>query len=234
MSSYFDAINQTTAASTGKSATATTKDSVMGKEDFLKLLVAQLQNQDPLNPDNPTEFTAQLAQFSSLEQLFSLNKSMDNLATSTSNSDQLATLSTIGKDVTYNSSSFNFTGEPVEIGYQLDGQATEVTMSLQQDGVTVATINGEQLKTGSHFITWDGLLPNNKPAPSGTYEIVLQAKAATDKSVGAAPLIRSEVTGVDLKGANGAVLLTKAGEVTFSSIHGVYDSSSPAVAAAGD
>ena len=72
MSSYIDSINQAATASTGKSTAKKDDDAVMGKQDFLSLLVAQLQNQDPLNPDDPTEFTAQLAQFSSLEQLFTL------------------------------------------------------------------------------------------------------------------------------------------------------------------
>ena len=74
---------------------------IMGKQDFLTLLVAQLQNQDPLNPDDPTEFTAQLAQFSQLEQLFNLNDSMKNLVTSNANSDKFATLQTIGKNVVF-------------------------------------------------------------------------------------------------------------------------------------
>lgn len=234
MSSYIDAINQANIASTGKSTASSNKDVVMGKEDFLMLLVAQLQNQDPLSPDDPTEFTAQLAQFSSLEQLTSLNESMENLVTSNANSDRFSTLNTIGKDVTYNCGSFNFTGELVEIGYQLDGQASEVTLSLQQNGVTVATLNGEELETGSHFITWDGLLANNQNAPLGDYKIVLQAKATADESVGAAPLIRSEVTGVDLGGEYGGVLITKAGEVAFNSILGVYDPGSRATTTTGD
>jgi flagellar basal-body rod modification protein FlgD len=223
MSSYIESINQATTAATGKNTTSN-KDVVMGKEDFLMLLVAQLQNQDPLSPDDPTEFTAQLAQFSSLEQLTSLNESMENLVTSNANSDRFSTLNTIGKSVAYNSGSFNFTGDPVEIGYQLDGEATEVTLSLQQNGVTIASINGEELKTGSHFITWDGLLKDGRNAPVGDYKIVLQAKAAADESVGAAPLIKSEVTGVDLIGQYGGVLITKAGEVAFNSILGVYES----------
>ncbi len=196
---------------------------VMGKEDFLMLLVAQLKNQDPLSPDDPTEFTAQLAQFSSLEQLTSLNDSMDNLVTSNANSDRFSTLNTIGKSVAYNSGSFMFQGDPVEIGYQLDGQASEVNMLLQQNGVTLTTMKGEDLATGSHFMTWDGKLANGRQAPVGKYEIVLEAKAAADESVGAAPLQRSEVTGVDLQGALGGTLLTKTGEIGFSSILGVYE-----------
>jgi len=234
MSSYIDSINQATTAATGSSSSSITNDSVMGKEDFLMLLVAQLQNQDPLSPDDPTEFTAQLAQFSSLEQLFSLNEGMENMVNSNANSDRFATLNTIGKDVAYNGSNFNYTGNPVEIGYQLDGQAAEVTVSLQHKGVTIATLNGEELTNGSHFITWDGQLADGNNAPPGEYEIVLQAKAATDESVGAAPLVRSEVTGVDLEGDYGGILITKASDVAFNSILGVYEPGSRASATPGD
>jgi flagellar basal-body rod modification protein FlgD len=234
MSSYIDSINQATTAATGSNSSSITNDAVMGKEDFLMLLVAQLQNQDPLSPDDPTEFTAQLAQFSSLEQLFTLNEGMDNMVNSNANSDRFATLNTIGRDVAYNSSSFNYTGNPVEIGYQLDGQASEVTLSLQHEGVTIATLKGEELTNGSHFISWDGQLADGKNAPAGDYEIVLQAKAAADESVGAAPLVRSEVTGVDLEGNYGGILITKAGDVAFNSILGVYEPGSRASATPDD
>ncbi len=223
MSSYIDALKQTTAAATGKSTASSSKESVMGKDDFLKLLVAQLQNQDPLSPDDPTAFTAQLAQFSSLEQLTSLNTSMNNLVTSNANSDRFTTLTTIGKNVAYSSGNFAFTGEPVELGYQLDSQAANVTMSLQQNGVTLARIQGTELTTGNHFISWDGKLANGGKAPVGDYKIVLEAKDTTGNSVAAAPLQRSEVTGVDLQGEYGGTLITKMGDIAFTSILGVFD-----------
>jgi flagellar basal-body rod modification protein FlgD len=223
MSSYIESIKQATTASTGTSTLVSSKDAVMGKQDFLMLLVAQLQNQDPLSPDDPTEFTAQLAQFSSLEQLFTLNESMNNLTTSNANSDRFSTLNTIGKEVSYFGSTFKFTGKPVEIGYQLDGQASQVTLSLQQNGVTLATLKGKELGTGSHYLTWDGLLGNGEQAPAGDYEIIIEAKAITDESVGVAPLIKSEVTGVDLQGEYGGILITEAGTIAFASILGVYE-----------
>ena len=58
----------------------TSKEDALGRDAFLTMLVAQLQNQDPLNPMDGTDFSAQLAQFSQLEQLINLNDSMDNLA----------------------------------------------------------------------------------------------------------------------------------------------------------
>lgn len=225
MSSFIESINQAaTASSTAKTANTTSKEeSVMGKEEFLTLLVAQLQNQDPLSPDDPTEFTAQLAQFSSLEQLFNLNKSMDNLVTSNANSDKLSTLNTIGKEVVYQDSSFKFSGEPVTLGYKLDGQAKAVSLALQLNGATVATLNGEDLAAGNHFLTWNGLTTNGQPAAHGNYKIVIQAKAGEGESVAANPLIRSEVTGVDLDGEFGGVLITKAGQVEFNTILGVHE-----------
>ena len=223
MSSYIDVLNQTTSTATGKGTAKDGKQTVMGKEDFLKLLVAQLQNQDPLSPDDPTEFTAQLAQFSSLEQLTSLNDGMDNLVSSNANSDRFSTLNTIGKSVTYSSGTFTFNGAPVELGYQLEDKAANVTLSLQQNGVSLARMEGQDLSAGNHFMSWDGKLANGNLAPAGDYKIVIEAKDISGEGVGTAPLQRSEVTGVDLKGEYGGTLITKTGKIGFTSILGVYD-----------
>jgi len=234
MSNYIESINQAATASSAaaiKAKTAATEE-VMGKEDFLSLLVAQLQNQDPLNPDDPTEFTAQLAQFSSLEQLHNLNDSMDNLVTSNANSDKLSTLSTIGKEVVYQDGSFTFNGEPITLGYKLDGPAQEVNLALQLDGATVATLKGVELSAGNHFLTWNGLTKDGQPAAHGNYKIIIQAKAGEGLSVAANPLIRSEVTGVDLDGEFGGILITEAGKVEFNTILGVYEKTNTAATAA--
>jgi flagellar basal-body rod modification protein FlgD len=224
MSSVIQAISQTGTPPASETPSAkSARDASLGKEDFLLLLVAQLQNQDPLNPNDPTEFTAQLAQFSSLEQLFTLNEGMSSLVAANANADQLSTLSTIGKDVAYYGADFTFSGEPVELGYQLDGPASEVTLTLSQNGMVIATLAGEELTAGSHYLQWDGLLEDGTPAPVGDYTIALQAKATSEESVAAAPLIRAEVTGVDLGEADGGTLITTAGEVPFNSILGVYE-----------
>lgn len=232
MASFIESINQaSTASATGAQKASKARDDVMGKEDFLSLLVAQLKNQDPLNPGEPTEFTAQLAQFSSLEQLFNLNESLENLVTSNANSDRLTTLNTLGKEVVYQDGGFNFDGSPVTVGYKLDGPAKEVNLALQLNGATVATMKGVELSAGNHFLTWDGLTTNGQPAAYGDYKIVIQAKAAEGESIAANPLVRSEVTGVDLNGEFGGTLITKAGEVAFNTILGVYEKSSTASAA---
>ncbi len=223
MSNYIDVINQAATASSASNSTAATDKNSMGKEDFLTLLVAQLQNQDPLNPDDPTEFTAQLAQFSSLEQLFTLNESMESLVASSTGSDRLSALSTLGKEVIYHADDFKFNGNPVEVGYQLDGIATEVTLSLQHNGVTVAALKGVDLAEGNHFITWDGFTLKGEPAPFGDYTVAISAKAVGGESVAVAPLVKSEVTGIDMDIESGETLVTRAGSITFNEILGVYE-----------
>ena len=223
MSDYINALNSATSASSGTDLYDKKDGSVMGKEDFMMLLVAQLKNQDPLSPDDPTEFTAQLAQFSSLEQLYNINDSMESLAASNADSDRLSTLGTIGKDVAFAGDKTTFSGDPIELGYSLSDPASTVTISLQQDGATLATLNGSDLTKGNHFLTWDGLTDDGSPAPIGDYDIVIDAQSASETPILATPLIRSVVTGVDLAGSAGGTLVTLAGEVAFNKIIGVFD-----------
>ncbi len=75
------AINAINTDTIPSSETTRPTTDVLGKDDFLQLLVAQLQHQDPLKPMDSTEFTAQLAQFSSLEQLYNVNDNLGELGT---------------------------------------------------------------------------------------------------------------------------------------------------------
>ncbi len=225
--SYIPNINQAETAQTASlENTPKTKSAALGQDDFLTLLVAQLQNQDPLNPSDPTEFTAQLAQFSQLEQLFNLNKSMDSLSQSQNNSERLTALSLIGKEVLVSGSSFTLDQEIEKIGYNIEGTAADITINIQNSGgVKVATLHPSELTEGNHFINWNGLDQEGQQLPPGQYKVVIQAQSAgEDTSVAVTPLVRSLVTGVDLNGT-GAMLLTEAGEFAITDIKGVYEQS---------
>ena len=206
--------------------TNTSDEDIMGKEDFLTLLVAQLQNQDPMNPDDATEFTSQLAEFSSLEQLQNLNGSMAELSNAQKQSDRFATMDLIGQEVVYANSGFTFDGEPVSIGYQLDGTAASVSMIIKDDnGSTVTTLHPTEMRQGDHFLEWDGLDKDGNIVPEGKYSLILEASSAgEDSTVSAMPLVQSEVTGVDFSSETGeAIIHTLAGaEISSSAIIAVY------------
>ncbi len=211
----------------GKNEKADGKKQTLGQDDFLTLLVAQLQNQDPLNPSDPTEFTAQLANYSQLEQLFNLNDSMDKLAESQNNSDRLSALSMIGKEVLVEGSSFQLGEDTAQIGYKVDGTASEIQIHIQDEaGQRVATLHPTELTTGNHFITWQGVDENGEHLPPGKYSIVIESKSSAEgETVGVSPLVRADVTGVDL-GDGSAVLITDVGEFSMADIQGVYEANS--------
>ncbi len=83
----------------GLNSSAVTKKAVLGKDDFFKLLLAQLKNQDPLKPMDGTDFAVQLAQFSSLEQLSNINTEIKNLADKQAFTNRAYAVGLLGRDV---------------------------------------------------------------------------------------------------------------------------------------
>ena len=223
------ALNNTAA---GTAATAAKTENTLGQDQFLTLLVAQLQNQDPLNPTDATEFTAQLAQYSQLEQLFNLNDAMDGLTAAQTSSQKVSALSLIGKEVVVEDTHFPFDGAPTRIGYRVDGPATDISLQIRNSaGATVATLNAGDTTPGEHFLTWNGLDQNGAPLPADTYQLAVTAKGASaDATVTVAPLVRTTVTGVDLSGSE-PLVVTRTGEFLVSAIRGVYEGEATAAAA---
>lgn len=179
----------------------------LGEQDFLNLLVAQLQNQDPLKPQDPSAFTAQLAQFSSLEQLTNVNSNLTKMASANNMSD----LNMIGKQVVVNGDQFNLGSSAVTFGYQLNSAATKVDLEvLDSNGDTVATLEQQNMDGGQHLLSWDGTNDSGKALPAGQYRLAIKATDADGNSVTNTPLVRGVVQGVDLD-ASGNNLVTDAG-----------------------
>ncbi len=194
------------------------KDDAMGKDDFLMLLVAQLQNQDPMNPQDATEFTAQLAQFSSLEQLTNINENLGSLTTMSNDMERMSALGMIGQDVVALTENFHFNGESMELGYRLETQAADVKMYvLSETGSTLATISGHETNPGDYFINWDGLSNFGMPLEPGDYSLVIKAVDEEDRIVQTDSLIKGRVEAVDMSGIS-TELETNAGTFAMSKI----------------
>jgi flagellar basal-body rod modification protein FlgD len=150
---------------------AVSETSVLGKEDFLNLLVTQLQYQDPLNPTDSTEFTAQLAQFSSLEQLNNVNDNLELLQNFQASSSNSQAVSLLGKEITANGNYLQLNnGEPAGCDISLDRDAAEVMVSVYDGtGGFIKSIESQNLVAGEHTLVWDGTDKNGNPVADGSY-----------------------------------------------------------------
>jgi len=136
---------------------ATDPNDALGRDQFLTLLVAQLKHQDPLNPLDGTDFTAQLAQFSSLEQQFAMNENLEAIQDSLMAQESGNVLDYIGKTVKTNGNViFAKDGNPDSGAYTLEEPA-DVTIRIYDDqGLGVRRIYAGWQDAGEHSMGWDG------------------------------------------------------------------------------
>ncbi|MEI6262268.1 MAG: flagellar hook capping FlgD N-terminal domain-containing protein, partial [Deltaproteobacteria bacterium] len=190
-----------------------------GKDDFLKLLVTQLQNQDPMNPTDSTAFVAQLAQFSSLEQLSNVNDNLKVVQLFDQSINNAQAVNFVGKTVKASGSMFELgTGETHEIQYQLGEDADTVYVSIyNSSGEIVKKIEMDKMTAGSQSVVWDGKDENGSAAPAGTYSFSLQAKNKDGEIMESAAFIEEVITGVSYHNGN-TYLLAKGIEIPYAAI----------------
>lgn len=193
------ATSATPAAAAGAAAAAPQD---LGRNEFLRMLIAQLENQDPLNPQDATEFTAQLAQFSSLDQLFGMRSSIDALSKVQSVAQSLSAASLIGRSVTAETNRIEIpaSGAPPELSFEVDVATSVLGAELRDaNGAVVARLGASDLAAGRTQIPWSAF--GGAPAP-GVYTL-----ASTPAGGSAAPrvLVDARVTGATF--ADGAPTL---------------------------
>ena len=197
------AISSTAAssASTGGVAAVATKE--LGKNEFLKLLLAQLANQDPTKPVDNQAFVAQLAQFSSVEALENMGGKLDTISMAQANANQLAVPQMIGKEVLYQSSQLSVAaGQPATFSVGLGGDAAAMTATIQDaTGKVVKTIPVGARAAGANTVTWDGTDARGNPVAAGSYFVTVAATSASGGAVAATTSVRGVVTGVSFDGS---------------------------------
>ncbi|MEW6755829.1 MAG: flagellar hook assembly protein FlgD [Candidatus Latescibacterota bacterium] len=172
----------------------------LGKDDFLRLLTVQLQYQDPLNPMDNTEFIAQMAQFSSLEQLQNMNQSLERDLGAQSElqgafRNNLAT-ALVGRQVEVATEEVEWAGQDAELAYQLD--ATASSAHLQVLDARGQIVRDFALEAGKRYgtLTWNGKSDGGARVPEGAYRVAVQAQDATGAAVGGEVLRPVRVDGV--------------------------------------
>ena len=167
----------------------------MGKEDFLTMLIAQLKNQDPLNPMNGSDFAVQLAQFSSLEQLYNVNNQLETLGTSLASLTNAQLANMIGSEVSAKGNTLAVNGASTKVAYNLSGDAQKAIITIYDDtGMPVKTMNAGGQKAGLNSLTWD-----TANVKSGTYAFAATAIDSSGNSVPVSTMLTGTVKGVNIK-----------------------------------
>ena len=202
-----------TGVSSGTTNSTQTNKNVMGKDDFLKMLIAQLKNQDPLNPLDGTNFAAQLAQFSSLEQLQNMNTQLSALTSSLSSTSNSQLVGLIGNAVVANGNSITVTGATTQLAYNLSQNARQGTIKINDSqGNLVQTLSFGSQQAGSNTTSW-----NTSSVKPGTYTFTVSALDSKGNPVTASTMTTGLVTGVTFQ--NGVPYLSVNGQnVAFGDI----------------
>ena len=178
----------------------------MGKQEFLTLFTAQLQNQNPLEPVKNEAFVAQLAQFSQLEALTNMQGSLDNFVKSYSGERMLGSAALIGKKVSVIDTPTQLTsGGVIDGSIDLPMGASEVQLSVHdsQGRLVQELVAGPQLP-GTAPVSWNGKDATDKPAPSGLYRLSATA-TVNGKSVPVPVSTLSTVRAISSNPADGSV-----------------------------
>lgn len=213
-------VNSSTSGSTAKKGD-------LAQNDFLKLMTAQLMNQDPFAPMDNGEFLGQMAQFSTVSGIQSLQSSFESLAQSLQSSRVLQASSMVGKQVLVNSNQAELFGTLDANGAPAAGSlrgAVDVPENVSQVSLRIQSSTGETLRAmtipvsaqGLTEFSWDGRLADGSYAPSGVYNVVAEAKV-NDSLQSLAVRAAAPVTSVSLSG-DAILLHTSRGNINLDEV----------------
>jgi flagellar basal-body rod modification protein FlgD len=221
----YDYLNGSNSAA-AQAAAAATKDassnSQLGQNEFLKLMLAQLKNQDPMKPTDPTQFLSQLAQFSTVTGIQNMQTSMSDLASSLRSTQVLNGASLVGHDVLAPA-----TTDTIAAGQSVKG-AVDAPDGTSQILVTVKDSSGALVRSfttnassGLNEFNWDGTDNLGNPVPAGEYTFAVNANVA-GQAQALDPLLSSKVASVTIDPKSGSLTLnTSTGAVPLTDVRRV-------------
>jgi flagellar basal-body rod modification protein FlgD len=189
--------------SSQNTTTSTTAIKGLSQDDFLKLLLTQLQAQDPLKPLDNQEFAAQLATFNSLDQLININKKLESFQDTQARLSQLEATALIGKEVRAVGNGISFSdGDTPTLHYSLDANAARVVVNITDAaGNLVRALEVGGQNAGQQTATWDGKDTTGATAPPGTYTFAISAIDVSGNKVGSTTFMQGLVTGMNMNGS---------------------------------
>ena len=206
-----NSINTGTSSTTGSNKTGT-----IDKDAFMKMLIAQLQNQDPLNPMDGTQFAAQLAQFSSVEQLSNVNTNLTNMMSSLNASSNAQMANLVGTTVTAQGNTTQVSNSTGTLTYNLSGATQKATINIYNaSGTKIKTLTVGNQNAGINTLQWDA-----SGLSDGAYTFDVAATDKNNLAVAATAMVTGMVTGINYK--NSTPYLTVNGQdIAFSNVTSV-------------
>lgn len=175
----------------------------LGKDDFLRIMITQMKHQDPTQPFKAEQFAAELAQYTSVEQLQNMNQTLTKMSSNNQPLERLAMTGLIGKVVTIDRERFPHTegsATPVSFNLAKDAEKVEVSI-LAESGETILTKELGAMKAGENTFPWDGVKSNTIPAKSGNYIIRVEATGKQGERIQGSTKGRAKVVGVSFEGS---------------------------------
>ena len=214
--------------SSGVNTTSSSGINILGKDDFLNLLVTQLRHQDPLSPMESAEFTSQLAQFSSLEQMSNVNTNLEVLQLYQASINNSQAVGFIGKTIKALGNSVGVAdGVADQVHFDLAENASDVIAHIYDSHKNlVKTIQPGGLNAGKQSVEWDATDNDGNKVPDGTYTFEVMATDTDAKPVSVTTLITALVSGVAFKD-NITYLLTGNQEIPIGSVFEVMEKLKP-------
>ena len=214
-------VNPTTSSTTETTSSASSKKTSAANDSsnpdrFLKLLVAQLKNQDPLNPLDNAQVTSQMAQISTVSGIEKLNKSLESMSTSFGQMQQMQGAALVGREVVLEGDRLTLDANGKGGGgYVLDGPAVSLTVDiLGTDGKLLDTIDLGAQGAGNHGFEW-----TLKAGISAAAVASFRINALNGSTpVVATPLMRDKVDAVITGGTQLTLELSSSGNVPYSQI----------------
>lgn len=184
------------------------KNNEMGQQEFLNLLIVQMQNQDPLKPMENAEFMQQTATFSQLEQSIKMNQSMTSLLdlmskNVTTDNNLGVAANFIGKTIEYNTNTLTISdsGEASNISFYASSAATNANVNIYNSNKElVGTVKLSDIKKGSNGFVWNGKSSAGTDLPAGAYTFTVSATDSSGKSVNVGTYSEAQVLGVKQSG----------------------------------
>ncbi len=184
---------------TGQATPTAPTNETLGEDAFLRLLTEQLQHQDPLDPMKNEEFVAQLAQFSSLEQLFGLQATMEAVYLGIASMNNASMAGLLGTEVVALGDQVHLDGaNPVSLSFEAQGSFSQATITItDSDGKVVETMDIGGRDQGAFEIEWDGTDLDGQPLPEGDYTFSIEATDTDGGTVSVDTLVTGIVDEMD-------------------------------------